>query len=517
MTLTEERANGGNHKCMLNDALKYLSFGWSVVPLRPMSKEPLLSSWTEYQTRLPTTIEISRWFTSSPNANLAILTGKVSMLGVIDVDGEIGRATLAQMGWSSPAVSLTGNGRQLLFQHPGGKIPNAVKKFPGIDVRGDGGYIVAPPSIHPNGKRYTWLTPVFGALDLPLFPTEIFAKPVAVISGQTIGKPAGWISDALKGLSDGNRNDTFASVVGKLHRDRWTPDDIRALLLPHALRVEFAESELDTVIWSITRKPVEIIGRRVNDATKLVARQPLVVRTFDKDFGDYLERKKQNRPMEFPTGYRRFDEITTGLQRGELLVVGARTETGKTNWLLGSAFSLGRRGARVLLLSTEMAYERIWDRYISLGDGAKSHAFSVCDDFTPDCGRIRQAVIDNKVDVFIFDHINIVGDDNETISRFLKSLKEVARELNIPGIVAAQLNRQAEWLDQDGQKIDPKLTHLKGSGAIEETAAQVLLLHEKDDDPDKKYIQGIVAKNRYGEKGTVDFVLRKKPYRMDEL
>jgi replicative DNA helicase len=110
-----------------------------------------------------------------------------------------------------------------------------------------------------------------------------------------------------------------------------------------------------------------------------------------------------------------------------------------------------------------------------------------------------------------------VGEDNQVISTFLKGLKELARELNMPGIVSAQLNRQAEWKDQEGNPVEPQLQHLKGSGAIEETAAQVLLLQVKEDADDAKYVQGYVRKNRYGEKGVVDFVLRKKPYRMVEL
>jgi hypothetical protein len=504
---------------MLNDALKYLSYGWSVMPLRPQAKEPLLGSWTEFQRRLPTSEEVTRWFTNTPDANLAILTGTVSKLGVVDFDGPDGMETLQTLRLTSPVTSITGKGRQLFFRHPGTILKNSVRSLPGLDVRGDGGYVVAPPSIHPNGKRYQWLTPVGAGLIIPPFPTEklhatptsVTGEPRLVTGTANLGKPSGWISDALKGLTNGNRNDTFASVVGKLHRDRWTPDDIRSLLVPHAVRCQFPESELETVIWSITRKPVVVNGGVKPDAPKMV------LRTFATDADEYKRRKSGDGILEYPTGYRRFDAATSGLKRGELLVIGARTETGKTNWLLGSAYGMCEGNKRVLLLSTEMGFDRIWDRYIPIGVRAKEHSFIVCDDFTPDIGRVKEALIESRADVFIFDHINIVGDDNETISRFLKGLKELAREFNIPGIVSAQLNRQAEWKDQDGQRIEPGLHHLKGSGTIEETAAQVLLLSEKEDNLDAKFIQGIIAKNRYGEKGVVDFVLRKKPYRMEEL
>jgi replicative DNA helicase len=354
-----------------------------------------------------------------------------------------------------------------------------------------------------------------------MFPQTIFVSSATATLATSKAKPQGWLGEALNSLGAGNRNDTFASVVGKLHRDRWTPGDIRAVLLPHALRVQFPESELDTVIWSITRKPVLINGRGAQANSGIdqpnTEKQKLVLRTFANDYHEYDARKSGSRQMDYPTGYASFDRITTGLQRGELLIVGARTETGKTNLLLGIAHGLCTASKRVLLLSTEMSFDRIWDRYLALGEGTREHSLSVCDEFTPDLGRIRDALVESKADVFIFDHINIVGEDNQVISTFLKGLKELARELNMPGIVSAQLNRQAEWKDQEGNPVEPQLQHLKGSGAIEETAAQVLLLQVKEDADDAKYVQGYVRKNRYGEKGVVDFVLRKKPYRMVEL
>jgi hypothetical protein len=541
MTLTEDKATGRN-KCMLNDALLYLKLGWSIIPAcwpvdgkcgcgkghtaNSIGKAPLPHTWKVYQSRLPTTVEVTRWWTDAPLANIACITGAISGFAAVDLEHE-GLEWAARAGVHSSLTSITGKGRHLLFQHPGERVCNAVAKgkIRGLDIRGDGGYIMLPPSMHVNGKRYQWLSKPYVGIRMSTFPAEKLSVSVGNAASGTGAplspKPAGWIAEALRGLSNGNRNDTFASVVGRMHRDRWTPDDIRAVLLPHALRVEFPERELDTVIWSITRKPVIINGRgaQVGSGTGQPV-QPvakLVLRTFGGDMGEYENRKLRNRKLDFPTGYTRFDEITTGLQRGELLVIGARTETGKTNLLLGCAYGLCERAQRVLLLSTEMSFDRIWDRYLCLGSGATVHPLIVCDDFTPDIGRIREAIIESAANVIIFDHINIVGDDNETISTFLKGLKELAREFNVPGIVAAQLNRQAEWKDQEGNPIEPELRHLKGSGSIEETAAQVLLLQVKEDGDDAKFIQGFIRKNRYGEKGIVDFVLRKKPYRMEEL
>jgi hypothetical protein len=68
--------------------------------------------------------------------------------------------------------SRTGKGWQLFFQHPGITIPNRAGVIPGLDVRGDGGYVVAPPSIHPNGKVYRWEVPINEYL--PELPVELY-------------------------------------------------------------------------------------------------------------------------------------------------------------------------------------------------------------------------------------------------------------------------------------------------------------------------------------------------------
>ncbi len=85
-----------------------------------------------------------------PNANVAIATGAISGLVVIDIDGPDGEASLATLPpMPETRIVQTGRGRHLYFAHPGGAVPNSAGKLgKGIDVRGDSGYVVAPPSRH---------------------------------------------------------------------------------------------------------------------------------------------------------------------------------------------------------------------------------------------------------------------------------------------------------------------------------------------------------------------------------
>ncbi|MEJ2141208.1 MAG: bifunctional DNA primase/polymerase [Gammaproteobacteria bacterium] len=146
----------------LDAALLYASYQWSVIPIRPRDKRPMIK-WQEYQQRLATTDEIKHWYHRWPDANVAVVTGAISGLVVVDIDprhgGEQSMARWEKQYGRLPDTveSITGGGgRHLYFLHPGGVIHNRVNIVDGIDLRGDGGCIVTPPSIHHSGHAYTW-------------------------------------------------------------------------------------------------------------------------------------------------------------------------------------------------------------------------------------------------------------------------------------------------------------------------------------------------------------------------
>jgi hypothetical protein len=144
-------------------ALDYGRLGWSVIPIESCGDRPLLS-WQVYQHRRPDPTEIAEWFRRWPDANIAIVTGVVSGLLVVDMDLRHGAdATLAT--WErkygpipETVEALTGaGGRHLYFSHPGDMLHNRAGIAPGVDLNGDGGYVVAPPSTHAGGEPYRWV------------------------------------------------------------------------------------------------------------------------------------------------------------------------------------------------------------------------------------------------------------------------------------------------------------------------------------------------------------------------
>jgi hypothetical protein len=156
----------------LNAALRYAERGLDVIPLygvddrgacrcaRPdcssPGKHPLTPHGLKEASRDP--LILRDWWELWADANVAVVTGAISSVIVLDVDGEPGALTLGSLP-ALPASwhSRTGRGEHHWFRHPGGLVPNAVRLRPGLDFRGDGGYVVVPPSRHVTGRPYEWI------------------------------------------------------------------------------------------------------------------------------------------------------------------------------------------------------------------------------------------------------------------------------------------------------------------------------------------------------------------------
>jgi hypothetical protein len=199
----------------IDHALEYLAQGWSVIPLAPKNKICILNTWKPYQYARATEEEIRSWWAINPEANIGIITGAISGIFALDVDGQEGLESLKGKALPPTPVTKTGKGNHYIFKLPKGfEIKNSARKIgPGLDIRGEGGYIVAPPSIHASGTKYEWLIQDYPA-EAPEWLLNAIKEERPT---ESAAKSQDWIIQALRGIPKGQRDDTFTSLVG-----HWT-------------------------------------------------------------------------------------------------------------------------------------------------------------------------------------------------------------------------------------------------------------------------------------------------------
>jgi hypothetical protein len=174
---------------------------------------------------------------------------------VLDVDGEEGAASVRDFcsvfgdGWMDTLAATTSRGRHLYFQFPhGAQIRNSASKLAkGLDVRGAGGYVIVPPSIHPSGHRYTWVEEDAPVALAPAWLLEILSTPV----GHSIVG-----SDELSSIPEGQRNVALASLAGTMQRRGMTIGAIEAALITeNAARSKppLSKTEVLRIVASVAR------------------------------------------------------------------------------------------------------------------------------------------------------------------------------------------------------------------------------------------------------------------------
>lgn len=241
----------------LEAALHLLRCRFSVIPLSsptddfPLTlvghddgKTPLLP-WKRFQDVLPSEDEIIRSWRKWPSANIAIVTGLVSGIVVLDVDGPQGEETLAKCPPLPPTwTARTGNGYHYYFAYIDGA-RTFTRGLPGIDGRGDGGCIVAPPSLHANGRRYEWTVAPW---DCDLTPPPPWVREL-FLSTPTPGSDAGYRHAAA--LREGHRNDRIYRLTRSIRAHRFPPHvarEIAALVNERCCKPPLSTSEIRDIV-----------------------------------------------------------------------------------------------------------------------------------------------------------------------------------------------------------------------------------------------------------------------------
>ena len=275
-------------KTTLDYALEYASIGWKVFPVSKR-KKPLVTGGLRSAT-LDTKV-ITNWWTLRPDAGIGVATGIGSGIVVLDIDAKSeGADALLQKivdlkgEFAQNVVSLTGGGGyHFFFRHPanGDRISNAqgLLGVTGVDVRGDGGYVVVPPSPHVSGKSYQW-SPNQSPFDQMLSECPDF------LYNSTSRKSAS--NQFAEKIPQGERNATLASIAGLLRSFGLEESVILQILLDqNSTRCDppLGENEVKEIARAIVRYP----AHKTNETVANIGLQELLM--FDRSdtgFGQML-------------------------------------------------------------------------------------------------------------------------------------------------------------------------------------------------------------------------------------
>ena len=257
--------------------------------------------------------------------------------------------------------------------------------------------------------------------------------------------------------------------------------------------------------------------------------------------------ERYSNPSKFyglATGFKQFDRMTNGLHGGELIVLAARPGVGKSAMAMNIVQNVAENGGTVAVFSLEMSNEQLIERMLSAmsgipleflksgqlphGDGdivklqtansvisSKMHIYGNDNanvkppDISSQCRRLKAQ---SGLDLIVIDYIQLMNTEKKAegrqqeVANITRSLKLLAKELNVPVIALSQLKRDAEIrnIKKGEGSGKPVLSDLRESGAIEQDADIVLFIHRDDpDDRQSEDVTLIVAKHRNGQNGEI--------------
>jgi Bifunctional DNA primase/polymerase, N-terminal/Primase C terminal 1 (PriCT-1) len=268
------RTDPQNERGLLTAALDYARLGWSILPLHsPLNrgcscKKSICTNCgkhprTRHGVMDATTNEdqIREWWAAWPNANIGVACGAASGLLVVDIDdgsdgaGSLSLFELEKLNGALPStlMSLTGTGRHIYFRYPGRAITNSVSKIGiGMDVRCDGGYVVAPPSLHATGAMYRWANQGTDVVDPPGWLVGLVCEDKP---GQAQERT---VQTSDTAIPIGSRNDALATLAGRLRAQGMDQQNIEIELLEAnatKLAAPLPAQEVCSIGASISRYP----------------------------------------------------------------------------------------------------------------------------------------------------------------------------------------------------------------------------------------------------------------------
>lgn len=452
---------------MLDKALEYLKMGLSVVPARPNDKIPAIS-WKHLETEKAKEDEVKGWFNQTPTLNIGFATGKVSGISVLDLDVDTeGNFKHDLDDYPVTLMSKTPRGGYHLFYKHRDGINNSASQYgKNVDVRGDGGFLVLPPSVRKEGeyKFINWGKGEnqFTFETLPDFPK--LAVPEGTVSSfSSTGFDKNKLTttfqrEKFKPVTEGSRNDSLAKEIGSLIAFGHRYEDLAQLAYGINARYNppLQQSEVDSIINSI--------WARHKSNNPIEQRDWMMI-------GESVDKTEKSELEVYPTGMFLDDvlkhelDVRGGLRQGDLGIISGLPGQGKTLTTQTMAFKMSKFN-RTGFFSYEMPTEALWLQF-----GRMQADKKVFQNFVPhglksdegDIGWIVEKIKEGArlgIKIFFIDNLDFLSmgkkekrmeySMNQTtyLKNIITELKNVARDEKVVVVLIAHTKKNA-----DGQEM----------------------------------------------------------------
>lgn len=356
----------------------YAARGMRVHPCR--GKVPL-TRWSAAATTDPA--QLATWWAPGSTANVAIATGGGLVVLDVDVDhsaGKYGDETLAHLEQEHGALPATwtcltgGGGVHYYFRCDDPRLSVGTQIAPGLDYRGPGGYVIAPPSVHPTtGRTYEW--EVNGhPFAVPLAPLPEWLHEL-MLKGREREKKTGQDQEAAEPIMEGGRNDAIFREAARLRAAGLTLQELLAAvgeINRQRCQPPLEDAEIETICKSAARYPRGGLYGAPAFSPLADPPAPQALASSPEEYGPaavdaFLEAVQGERYKPIPTGLSAIDAaLGGGLMRQTLVVLGAAPGMGKTALAAQIGESLAKTGAAdVLYINLEMSREQLLARSLA--------------------------------------------------------------------------------------------------------------------------------------------------------
>ena len=521
-------------------------------------KSPLVS-WKEYQKRLPSEEEINNWFNLNPDANIGIVTGRVSNLVVFDFDSASALEYAQETGGlpESTVVVKTGKGFHFYMRHPDFDVASHVNTDLGLDIRAEGGYVVAHPSVHGSGKKYEWLegSSILDIEPAPCTPwmidylknastgnkpaptrkeTKELPKKAETIQPERKETETNGYADLLKnGCSQGGRNKSAISLVGHLFKTGMKDTEIWEMIQiwnRNQVKPPLGHDELKTIFESVR-----------NAEQKAKEAKTIKIEALLDDVNTAVNEYRQNY-VRIHFGGDKLKELENkmdgGFVGGRLYIFGGIPSAGKTVLLNNIADNICLNDHPVLFFSYDDGRDELRYRTFARFSGKSIGEFNIrtCENIESICQipaineimplkYIVQQMVPvekwhdlieqikkkhGKPPVIILDYLRKLkseksnGEERLRVDGLLSNLTDIAKAHNTPVIAISELARDSY---KSGQRLS--MASFKESGTIEYEASWLGILAAVEEGKNGEYIVKDNWESIIKNDGNVDLIVFK--------